>query len=81
MYLSVIVIIIILLALMLPAVQTVRANARSGQCLNNLRQLTLTFKKAQVNLGTALRIKDGSIVDDFAVFRRYMDQNLDEAGV
>ena len=66
--LVVIVVVVILLALLLPAVQSVRASARSADCQNNLRQLCLSFKKAQANIGSQLR------VDDFGNFRDHLSE-------
>ena len=61
-------VIVILIALLLPAVQSVRASARSADCQNNLRQLCLSFKKAQANIGSQLR------VDDFGNFRDHLSE-------
>jgi prepilin-type N-terminal cleavage/methylation domain-containing protein len=48
-------IIVILIALLLPALSAVRARGRSSQCQNNLKNLCLAFKKAQANLKGRLR--------------------------
>ena len=74
--LVVIVVIVILLALLLPAVQSSRASARSAECQNNLKQLGLSFKKAQANIGSHLRVQDDSGTDHFDEFRGYLDEYL-----
>jgi prepilin-type N-terminal cleavage/methylation domain-containing protein/prepilin-type processing-associated H-X9-DG protein len=43
-------VIVVLIALLLPAVQSSRASARSAACQNNLRQLSFALKKAQANI-------------------------------
>ena len=80
--LVVIVVIVILLALLLPAVQSSRASARSAECQNNLKQLGLSFKKAQANIGSHLRVQDEDETDHFDEFRGYLDEYLQgSAGV
>ena len=72
----------ILLALLLPAVQSSRASARSAECQNNLKQLSLSFKKAQANIGSHLRVRDDDETDHFDEFRGYLDEYLQgSAGV
>ncbi len=48
-------IISVLMALLLPALQTVRRTSRSTQCQNNLRNICLVFKKTQANLKGSVR--------------------------
>ncbi len=72
--LIVIVTIVILLALLLPAIQSSRATGRSLKCLNNLKQICITYKKAQTNIGSQLRV-DG---DNFKQFRDYLDKYLQD---
>ena len=80
--LVVIVVIVILLALLLPAVQSSRASARSAECQNNLKQLNLSFKKAQANIGSHLRVRADDETDHFDEFRGYLDEYLQgSAGV
>lgn len=48
--LSVVAIVGVLVALMLPAIQTARESSRRVHCLNNLRQLTLARSTTRSNI-------------------------------
>ena len=59
-------VIVVLIALLLPAVQSSRASARSAACQNNLRQLSFALKKAQANIPPdKLNIQDAAGFDRF----------------
>ncbi len=59
-------VIVVLIALLLPAVQSSRASARSAACQNNLRQLSFALKKAQANIPPdKLNIQDAAGFDQF----------------
>jgi len=59
-------VIVVLMALLLPAVQSSRASARSAACQNNLRQLSFALKKAQANIPPdKLNIQDAAGFDRF----------------
>ena len=64
-------VIVVLIALLLPAVQSSRASARSAGCQNNLRQLSFALKKAQANIPPdVLDLEDGS---GFQQFKQHLN--------
>lgn len=69
-------IIIILVALLLPAIQAARKSARSSQCQSRLKQLCLSFKKAQANVKSGLQVQNP---DDYEKFVEYLNEYLEDA--
>ena len=65
-------IIVILIALLLPSLQSARRNARSSQCQSNLRNLCETYKKVQGNLPGKIRAGDSSL-------ERFLNEYLEDA--
>jgi Tfp pilus assembly protein FimT len=54
-------VIVILVALLLPAIQTARRSGWSSQCQNNLKNLCLAFKKTHANPQGRVRAGDESL--------------------
>lgn len=76
--LVVVAIIGILVGMLLPAVQQVRAAARRTVCLNNLRQLALACHNFQ---SSALRLPEGCVIGQGAGWSAYILEELDQSRV
>ena len=71
-------VIVILIALLLPAVGSVRARARSAQCQNNLAELGLALKMADTNLPQPVRARKETTTGTYNFWHGALSPFLEE---
>ncbi len=74
-------VIVVLIALLLPAIGSVRARARTAQCQNNLAELGLALKMAEANLPQPVRARvavEGEDTDTYTFWHGALSPFLEE---